>query len=78
MVIFGGIHEVTKELDDMIIYDFKKASWHKLFNDHNDESPQPQVSPIKKQHTTHSPYVKDESPMKSTGLGLRKIPTMTK
>jgi N-acetylneuraminic acid mutarotase len=27
MLVFGGIHEVTKELDDMIIYDFKNRRW---------------------------------------------------
>lgn len=27
MLVFGGIHEVTKELDDMLIYDFKNNWW---------------------------------------------------
>jgi N-acetylneuraminic acid mutarotase len=27
MVIFGGIYEVTKELDDVDVFDFKKRKW---------------------------------------------------
>jgi hypothetical protein len=35
MIIFGGIHEVTKELDDMVSYDFRRNRWVKLFNENN-------------------------------------------
>ena len=31
MVIFAGIHEITKELDDMATYSFKKNKWVHLF-----------------------------------------------
>ena len=34
MIIFGGIHEVTKELDDMAVYDFKKGEWNHLFKEY--------------------------------------------
>lgn len=34
MLIFGGIHEVTKELDDMIAFDFKKGEWIHLFSEY--------------------------------------------
>lgn len=33
MVIFGGILEVTKELDDMHAYDFKTKRWTALFEE---------------------------------------------
>jgi hypothetical protein len=33
MVIFGGIHEVTKELDDLYIFDFKNKRWIELFEE---------------------------------------------
>jgi hypothetical protein len=33
MLVFGGIHEVTKELDDMHIFDFKNRRWIMLFEE---------------------------------------------
>jgi hypothetical protein len=27
MIIFGGIYEITKELNDLYLYDFKKNKW---------------------------------------------------
>lgn len=33
MIIFAGIHEVTKELDDLAVYSFKNKSWLHLFKD---------------------------------------------
>ena len=33
MLIFGGIHEVTKELDDMHIFDFKNKRWIQFFEE---------------------------------------------
>jgi len=33
MVIFGGIHEVTKELDDMYLYDFRNSKWYQLYDE---------------------------------------------
>lgn len=33
MIIFAGIHEVTKELDDLAVYSFKTNSWTHLFKD---------------------------------------------
>ena len=33
MVIFAGIHEVTKELDDMAAYSFKDNKWLHLFSE---------------------------------------------
>lgn len=34
MVIFGGIFDVTKELDDMSMYDLEKRRWTKILEDH--------------------------------------------
>ena len=31
MVVFAGIHEITKELDDMATYNFKEHKWTHLF-----------------------------------------------
>eukprot|EP00347_Sterkiella_histriomuscorum_P006674 403351868 len=33
MVIFGGIHEVTKELDDMMVFDIKSRKWVSFFEE---------------------------------------------
>lgn len=33
MVVFGGIHEVTKELDDLIVFDLKTKRWATLFEE---------------------------------------------
>lgn len=33
MLIFGGIHEVTRELDDMHILDFRSRRWVTLFEE---------------------------------------------
>ena len=38
MIIYGGIFEVTKELNDMHVFDFKKQQWVVLFEELN--SPQ--------------------------------------
>lgn len=40
MIIFGGIYEITKELNDLYLYDFKTNKWVTVF----DEA----VSPIKR------------------------------
>ena len=34
MLIFGGIHEVTKELDDMIAFNLKTNTWNVLFTEY--------------------------------------------
>jgi hypothetical protein len=34
MVIFGGIFDVTKELDDMSMYDLEKRRWTQILEDH--------------------------------------------
>jgi len=32
MIVFGGILDVTKELDDMMIFDLENKTWVELFN----------------------------------------------
>lgn len=41
MIVFGGIFEVTKELDDLILFDFKKKLWITLLEENS--------SPMKQQ-----------------------------
>lgn len=62
MVVFGGIYEVTRELDDLFIYEFKNKRWITLFEE---MSP-----PLKLKNSVHSP---DGSPMsKGSGFGKRE------
>jgi hypothetical protein len=35
MVIFGGIYEITKELNDMHIFDFERNTWINIYEDLN-------------------------------------------
>ena len=53
MVVFGGIYEVTKELNDMIIYDIKNKRWITLFEE--------QSSPVKTKNAFISPDPSPES-----------------
>jgi hypothetical protein len=33
MIVFGGIFEVTKELDDMVVLDFRNRRWVTFFDE---------------------------------------------
>jgi hypothetical protein len=33
MIVFGGIYEITKELNDFYMYDFKNNRWITLFEE---------------------------------------------
>jgi len=33
MVIFGGIIEITKELDDLVLFDIDNTKWVQLFEE---------------------------------------------
>ena len=35
MVVFGGIHEVTKELNDLCLFDLKSLKWVQFFEELN-------------------------------------------
>jgi len=52
MVIFGGIYEITKELNDLHLFDFKMQRWVTLFEEAN--SPKRELSPYQ-QHEDVSP-----------------------
>ena len=43
MLIFGGIHEITKELEDMAVYNFKTEEWIHLFKTAQDKSQKKQM-----------------------------------
>ena len=54
MVVFGGIHEVTKELSDMCAFDIKQNKWVQFFEEIS--------SPIKQGSSANSIRKKDDSP----------------
>jgi N-acetylneuraminic acid mutarotase len=31
LIVFGGIHEITKELNDLYIFNFQTNQWRRLF-----------------------------------------------
>lgn len=35
MIVFGGIFEITKELNDFYLFDFRKSRWFTLFEESN-------------------------------------------
>jgi hypothetical protein len=39
MVIFGGIFEVTRELNDMHSFDFSTVTWQEMYEETNPTSP---------------------------------------
>jgi len=39
MVLFGGIFEITKELNDMPLFDFSNRRWVYLYEENKDSSP---------------------------------------
>jgi len=76
MIIFAGIHEVTKELDDMAAYSFKQNRWFHLFREPVASKGQ-ENSPITKVSTTKigggiSPSRPGLSPMKMKTLNSTK------
>lgn len=61
MLIFGGIYEVTKELDDMFLFDFRNKRWILFFEEIS--------SPAKLRLSQNSP---DASPSSKFSLGKGK------
>lgn len=47
MIIYGGIYEITKELNDMHIFDLKKDRWICLFEEINSPKKMQEASPDK-------------------------------
>lgn len=68
MVLFAGIHEVTKELDDLAVYNFKSKKWYHMFNEPPMQKPLIQ-NPLDSSPTklTNNSIV---SPIKKVGGGL--------
>lgn len=69
MIVYGGIYEVTKELNDMHVFDIVNERWMCLFEEINSPIKQNNhhlgISPsssVKKEKTMHI----DNSPRKST------------
>mmetsp|Transcript_930 Transcript_930/g.947 ORF Transcript_930/g.947 Transcript_930/m.947 type:complete len:125 (+) Transcript_930:840-1214(+) len=60
MVMFGGMYEITKELNDLLLYDFKLNKWIILF----DESVSPKKLP-KEFSIVDDNSPNDRSPKKS-------------
>ena len=52
MVLFGGIYEITKELNDFYMYDFKTNKWITLF----EESMSPKKLPDFSTNEDMSPF----------------------
>eukprot|EP00347_Sterkiella_histriomuscorum_P011091 403373787 len=57
MLIFGGVHEVTKELDDMMLFDFRNRRWIQFFEEFS--------SPVRIKRLQDSPT---SSPSNNFGL----------
>lgn len=51
MIVFGGIYEITKELNDLHIFDFVKKRWVTVFEESN--------SPMKVPREGSSHYFQD-------------------
>lgn len=64
--MYGGIHEVTKELDDMIVFDFKNTRWIQFFEE--------LISPVKKSMSSARSIKKQEtvSPGMKNSPGLNR------
>jgi hypothetical protein len=67
MVVFGGIHEVTKELNDVVALDIAHRKWIVLFEETGSSSParlqpinnaSPESSPLPRFSVTGSTTVK--------------------
>lgn len=67
MVLFGGIYEITKELNDFYLYDFKENKWITLF----EESMSPKKVPDLSTHEDNSPYHESRMQKKSGSPGMK-------
>lgn len=55
MIIYGGIYEITKELNDMHIFDLRKEQWVCLFEEINSPKKLVETSPDKSAMNNNSP-----------------------
>lgn len=63
MLVFGGMFEVTKELDDMHLFDFRNKRWITFFEEAQ--------SPVRMK-STYSPETSPTSNKKSMGWGIQQ------
>jgi hypothetical protein len=62
MILFGGIYEITKELNDVMLYDFKQNKWITLFEE--SVSPKKMMNEFSMDEGGNSPMTKkSNSPM---------------
>jgi hypothetical protein len=81
MIIYGGIFEVTKELNDMHVFDLKKEQWVVLFEELNSpqkaNSSNPNASPnsvgMKRSMNKQMTTLVDSSPRKIGKEGSLRI-----
>ena len=70
--MFGGIQEITRELNDVIMYDIKKNRWVLLFAEKAAESPMMLVgSPSPNKTATSAALANTTSPYGRTGTLLK-------
>jgi len=70
MVIFGGFFEITKELNDLILFDLRAHCWIKVFEDCY--SPHLRKSGVIKNLNSGSAYMQKESGEDFTPSGKKK------
>jgi Galactose oxidase, central domain len=61
MIVFGGIYEITKELNDLYLFDFTKRKWVTVFEESN--------SPIKGARDGSTSFINDGNDPLSNTLG---------
>ena len=73
MLIFAGIHEVTKELNDLAVYNFGDKQWVHMFNEPPTKRP-PIQNPLDSQSPTKlNKSMNNHSPIRTAtkkGAGL--------
>jgi hypothetical protein len=47
LIVFGGIHDITWELDDMFIFNIEKSEWILVDDDSSRRKDNPVTSPSK-------------------------------
>ena len=77
MMIFGGIFEVTKELDDLFIFDLKSCKWYTLFEEathfpHRRNQGVPPALQMNGQNSYKYGASGPDSPFKNRSMSFRK------
>jgi|TARA_B110001450_G_scaffold201774_1_gene190931 hypothetical protein len=71
MLIFAGIHEVTKELNDLAVYNFGSKKWVHMFNEPSTKRP-PIQNPLDNASPTKlNKSMNNQSPVR-TAIGTKK------